>query len=526
MFLLTHNIKLRIRKYKNRLIIFERIYRYICDDIKKEIIEHSYSKEICDNLNLSEECKKHIDFKQKLFYDYVSKENNISTLLKKKEENNLLSYISFVRDNHRSKLKININKKKAKEEEKEDKKLDQEKKKKKKEDDEIFLNNKNVQFGYMGEYKKWIKKKKNNYPKEEDNIIKDNKEKEITTKKINENVKEQNNEDANKNEDINQYNNKQDTNISAHNNNNYISDEKKYNKCDLCNIPQTNNNIIFDIDNDLKDIYIDNSKYFKLDKERNTKKEKMKLNQYCSYNGICSSRFVNNNVQNGLFKVNDKIVYENVEICSGVDKIELTNRGKDLLKNKITIILNKPKHYLSISNDNKSYKKLLVRNLIRNENKFIEEEHKCMSYFIYKNVDIEKVPNLYVCGRLDANSSGLLIFTQNTLSNNYLLYRYKYNIEKEYVIKTYNTITQENMKLLKQHFYVDGKLIYKCHIQYVDNFTLIFKIYQGFHKIIRKMCMFSNIKIKSLHRIRIGNIHLKNLPIGKWRFLMPNEYFF
>ncbi|ETW55966.1 hypothetical protein PFUGPA_02010 [Plasmodium falciparum Palo Alto/Uganda] len=396
----------------------------------------------------------------------------------------------------------------------------------------------------MGEYKKWIKKKKNNYLKEEDN-----KEKEIITKKLNKNVKEQNNEHIYQNEDIYQnkhiyqnediyqnkhiyqnediyQNNKQDTNISAHHNNNYISDEKKYNKSDLCNISQTNNNIILDIDNDLKNIYIDNSKYFKLDIERNTKKEKIKLNQYCSYNGICSSRFVNNNVQNGLFKVNDKIVYENVEICLGVDKIELTNRGKDLLKNKITIILNKPKHYLSISNDNKSYKKLLVRNLIRNENKYIQEEHKCMSYFIYKNVNIEKVPNLYVCGRLDANSSGLLIFTQNTLSNNYLLYRYKYNIEKEYVIKTYNSITQENMKLLKKHFYVDGKLIYKCHIQYVDNFTLIFKIYQGFHKIIRKMCMLSNIKIKSLHRIRIGNIHLNDLPIGKWRFLMPNEYFF
>ncbi|SOV79357.1 RNA pseudouridylate synthase,putative, putative [Plasmodium sp. gorilla clade G3] len=524
MFLLTHNIKLRIRKYSKRLIIFERIYRYICDDIKKEIIKHSYSKEKCDNLNLSEECKKHIDFKQKLFYDYISKENHISTFLKKKEENNLLSYMSLVRDNHQSKLKIKINKKNAKEEEKEDKKLYQEKKEKK-EKDEILLNNKNVQVQYIGEYKKWIKKKKNNYLKEEDNIIKDNKEIEITNKKLNKNVTEQTNEENNKNEDINIYN-KQDTNINAHNNNNYKIEEKKYNKSDLCNIPQNNINIIFDIDNDLKNIYIDNSKYFKLDIERNTKKEKIKLNQYCSYNGICSSRFVNNNIQNGLFKVNDKIVYENVEICSGVDKIELTNRGKDLLKNKITIILNKPKHYLSISNDNKSYKKLLVRNLIRNENKYIQEEHKCMSYFIYKNVDIEKVPNLYVCGRLDANSSGLLIFTQNTLSNNYLLYRYKYNIEKEYVIKTYNTITQENMKLLKEHFYVDGKLIYKCHIQYVDNFTLIFKIYQGFHKIIRKMCMFSNIKIKSLHRIRIGNIHLNDLPTGKWRFLMPNEYFF
>ncbi|ETW45998.1 hypothetical protein PFMALIP_05937, partial [Plasmodium falciparum MaliPS096_E11] len=131
MFLLTHNIKLRIRKYNNRLIIFERIYRYICDDIKKEIIEHSYSKEKCDNLNLSEECKKHIDFKQKLLYDYVSKENNISTFVKKKEENNLSSYMCLVKDNDRSKLKIKINKKKTKEEEKEDKKFDQEKKKKK-----------------------------------------------------------------------------------------------------------------------------------------------------------------------------------------------------------------------------------------------------------------------------------------------------------------------------------------------------------------------------------------------------------
>ncbi|CRG93583.1 RNA pseudouridylate synthase, putative [Plasmodium gallinaceum] len=499
--MLVNYIRLKLRRCNNNLNNFKNFYRYISDDIKEEIVTHSYNKkEYEKNIDISEQCKSYIDLKQKIFYDYLSKKT--LTFIKKKT-------IKDSKKNNDDKKKLiengslidYINKEK-----------------------EICENDENLSVEYLSEYKKLNKiLNKNGKIEDEKNktTISNEKIKKkdgMTLKKIG---KEKINKDTKKNikksycEEI-----KRD---DIYVNNNEIKNVKK---CETPNeIFLSINNSPNTISNDLINIYIDNSKYFTFYDEQKEIKE-MKLNQYCSHYGICSSRFAFKNLKNGILKVNDKIIYENVNVCLHKDKIELTKRGEELLKNKITIIINKPKNYLSLSTDIKSNKKLLVRNLIRNENKYVEEDHKCMSYFIYKNVNIEKVNNLYVCGRLDANSSGLLIYTQNTLSHNYLLNKYKYKIEKEYIITTHNEIKEINLKLLRQNLYIDGKLIYKCHIKYIDGFTLIFKLYQGFHKIIRKICLLSNIKIKSLHRVKIGNIHLNNLPTGKWRFLMPNESFF
>ncbi|CRH02701.1 RNA pseudouridylate synthase, putative [Plasmodium relictum] len=500
--MLVNYFRLKLRRCNNNLNSFKSFYRYISDDIKEEIITHSYSKkEYENNIDISEQCKNYIDLKQKIFYDYLSKKTILTFPNKKK--------IKDTKKGNDDEKKLNENESLVEH--------------KNREKEEICENYENISIEYLSEYKKWNKivNKNEKVQEDEKNKISNQKVKkrdDITLKKI-----------GKEKIDVDIENSKKGYSdgikAESYTNNN----ELKIKHAENCEIPNeiflSTNSLPSTISNDLANIYIDNSKYFNFsDKQREIKE--MKLSQYCSNYGICSSRFAFNNLKNGILKVNDKIIYENVSVCLDKDKIELTKRGKELLKNKITIIINKPKHYLSLSTDIKSNKKLLVRNLIRNENKFIEEDHKCMSYFIYKNVNIEKVNNLYVCGRLDANSSGLLIYTQNTLSNNYLLNKYKYKIEKEYVIKTYNEIKEINLKLLQQNLYIDGKLIYKCHIKYIDSFTLIIKLYQGFHKIIRKICLLSNIKIKSLHRVRIGNIHINNLPLGKWRFLMPNESFF
>ncbi|GAW83655.1 RNA pseudouridylate synthase [Plasmodium gonderi] len=505
-------IRWRRRQSKSTLASWgKQLNRQICDYLKKEIITHSYDKkEYEQNVHMYDKCKNYVDSKQKIFYDYILEEKPIflsTTGVKnerggEKKKNTFKKYDEMEPNEH-------IHGKEKSEHGKRN-----------------LLTNQPLQVKYLCEYKKWtnlINKKPNVVVKGDNHINKS----ELTADGegndienfMRKNVVEKNSSYSSNNQALIEpgAENKErgsSTSIAAAtdsgNTNNYISDE-------------------------LMDIRIDNSKHFyansgkgdmnKMDEMKEV--NRMKLTQYCSYEGLCSSRFAFNNLKKGILKVNDKVVCENVTISPWNDKVEFTKLGKELLKNKnITIILNKPKHYLSILNDDKSNKKLLARNLIRNENKYIEEEHKCMSYFIYKNVNIEKVNNLYVCGRLDANSTGLLIFTQNTLMSYYLLNKHKYEIEKEYIIKTVDPIKEINLKLLRKNLFIDGKLIFKCRIQYLDSFTLTFTIYQGFHKIIRKLCLLSNIKIKSLHRVRIGNVHLNTLPLGKWRFLMPNEFFY
>ncbi|EUD69131.1 pseudouridylate synthase [Plasmodium inui San Antonio 1] len=449
------------------------LHRHISDNITKEVITHSYDrKKYEQNVQMYDTCKSYVDSKQKIFYDYVKAERPmlLPTIRggqysppRKKNNDDEVELAGCTerggnndqteRYNYPTERNINPT----------ERNIDP-------------TGSEQVKVKYLCEYKKWsklISKRGSN------RAVKDEAEGEIPMLAAN--------KEAEKAEEKH-----------PHKTAPKFSDEKKNH-----------------ISNDLMHISIDNSKFFCPNKKTEGSLE-MKITQYCWQEGLCSSRFAFNNLRRGIIQVNNQVVFENVVISPGKDKVELTKVGKHLLRNKnITIILNKPKYYLSILNDHKTDKKLLARNLIRNENKFIEEEHKCMSYFINKNVNIEKVNKLYVCGRLDANSTGLLVFTQNTLISSYLLNKHKYQVEKEYIIRTADPIGEDHMELLRRNALVDGKLIYKCRIQYVDCFTLSFTLYQGFHKIIRKLCLLSNIKIRALHRVRIGGIHLKGTNVKK-----------
>lgn len=502
MFLFVFYKGLQIIKNVNHSTLFIIIRRCINDETTKKVITHTYNKkEYEKNVELSKKCKNYIDFKNKIFYEFLP--NKTSCVF---HESNKVAKVWPSQQSEKENEKEAERGLENSQEQSGQKKREDNLKKQMKHKRCHVVNEQEVPLSvsYLSEYRKLEKAVNRLEPANHSTVGVKNITESITEKNV------QRHDELGTDMDIK-------TNCFT---------DKNYNKhrdmvCD-------------DISNDLKNICIDNSKQFynaiaeKNEKEINKKKEiklKLKLNQGCSQLGFCSSRFALENLKNGIVNVNGETIYKNIDVDLERDTIELTKRGKELLQNKITILLNKPPHYLSISADNKAHKKLLARNLIKNENKYIEEEHKCMSYFIYKKVNIEKVNNLYVCGRLDRNSSGLLIFSQNTLTNHYLLNKYKYQIEKEYIITTYHPITEIHLQMLKQNLCVNGKYIYKCNINYIDPYTLQFILYQGFHKIIRKMALTSNIKIKSLHRVRIGNVHLKNLPMGKWRFLMPNESF-
>ena len=141
-----------------------------------------------------------------------------------------------------------------------------------------------------------------------------------------------------------------------------------------------------------------------------------------------------------------------------------------------------------------------------------------------KNLNLDKFffQKLAVAGRLDINSSGILIFTQDGVLAKKIIGNNS-SIEKEYLVTTNHIVTDDKLNDLKNVDQIDSKLIKKFIVSKLKRNLLKFILLEGKNRQIRKMCEQVNIEIISLIRVRIGNIKLNNLPRGKWKFISPDE---
>ena len=178
---------------------------------------------------------------------------------------------------------------------------------------------------------------------------------------------------------------------------------------------------------------------------------------------------------------------------------------------KHSIILNKPLGFVSSQPEN-NYKPAIT--LITKNNYHGNNKNLNLDKFFFKK--------LAVAGRLDINSSGLLIFTQDGVLAKKVIGNNS-SIEKEYLVTTNHNITNNKLSELKNVDRIDNKPIKKFIVSKLKINLLKFILFEGKNRQIRKMCEQVNIEILSLIRVRIGNIKLNNLPRGKWKFISPNE---
>jgi len=173
--------------------------------------------------------------------------------------------------------------------------------------------------------------------------------------------------------------------------------------------------------------------------------------------------------------------------------------------------MNKPLGFVS-SQPEKNYKPAIT--LITKNN----------YYGSNKNLNLDKsfFQKLAVAGRLDINSSGLLIFTQDGVVAKKIIGNNS-SIEKEYLVKTNHNITNKKLDELKKIDQIDNKPIKKFIVSKLKINLLRFVLLEGKNRQIRKMCERVNIEILGLIRVRIGKIKLNNLPRGKWKFISPHE---
>jgi 23S rRNA pseudouridine2604 synthase len=127
-------------------------------------------------------------------------------------------------------------------------------------------------------------------------------------------------------------------------------------------------------------------------------------------------------------------------------------------------------------------------------------------------------------GRLDIDSTGLIVFTQDGRIARQLVGADSI-VEKEYIVTVRGDITDEKLAMLGHGLELDGKQLRHADVHLLDRSQLKFTLTEGRKRQIRRMCEQVDLAVTHLIRTRIGNVRLGSLPRGKWRLLDPGELF-
>ena len=227
---------------------------------------------------------------------------------------------------------------------------------------------------------------------------------------------------------------------------------------------------------------------------------KERIQKILSGRGICSRRKAEEWIAAGRVTCNGATVHLGDTADPEVDVILVDGKPLPHQEQYVYIMLNKPRGYVTTLSDEKGRP---------NAAQLID----CGS-------------RVYPVGRLDMDSEGLLLFTNDGEFANNLMH------PKHEVDKTYRVLAQgyseENLEKLKQPIELDGYTIRTPDVKLLrtrdkGQAQLLVTIHEGRNRQVRRMCDAAGMKVLRLQRIAEGNLKLGNLESGKWRYLTPEE---
>lgn len=228
----------------------------------------------------------------------------------------------------------------------------------------------------------------------------------------------------------------------------------------------------------------------------------IKVQKYFSDCGVMSRRAAEEAIKKGFVRVNGEVVSEGERIIPGVDLVEYN--GVPVIPSadkKTYVLLNKPRGFVTTLSDEKGRR--TVAELVASVG-----------------------TRIYPVGRLDMDSDGLLLFTDDGELTNKLTHP-RHEIPKIYHVTVSGKVSREKIDALSSPMIIDGYKILPVKTRVIDegvsSSTLEMTLYEGRNRQIRKMCQQQNLKITRLCRVAIGNIRLGSLAVGKWRYLTPAE---
>lgn len=231
--------------------------------------------------------------------------------------------------------------------------------------------------------------------------------------------------------------------------------------------------------------------------------EEVRLQKYLAEAGIASRRKAEELIQQGKIKVNKQVVTElGTKINPKKDQVEYEGNIVTIKNEKVYILLNKPIGYVTTAKDQFNRDSVL---------------------------DLVKVKQRIVpVGRLDMYTSGALLLT-NDGDFVYQVTHPKHEIEKTYTVTIKGMITKEEIEMLKKGVKIENYMTRPAKVKILkieeekDQSRLEITIHEGKNRQVRKMCESVGHKVLALHRSKIAGIGVKDLPLGKWRYLSKNE---
>ncbi|WP_185852095.1 pseudouridine synthase [Blattabacterium cuenoti] len=226
---------------------------------------------------------------------------------------------------------------------------------------------------------------------------------------------------------------------------------------------------------------------------------KIRLNHYLSNAGISSRRKADKLIQSGAIEVNGKPVFRLGTIIRTNDIVKF-HGSKIKSKNKIYILLNKPKGYITTTRD--QFNRKTVMNLIPSISEY----------------------RIFPVGRLDYSTTGVLLLTNDGYIAEKLTHP-KYHIKKIYHVSLNKKIRNEDLdKIRKGKIYLkEGKVKVIFVNQKNAKNKIEIGLYIGWNRVIKRIFKKLNYQVIRLDRINFGGLSKKNLKIGNWCFLNKKE---
>jgi len=242
--------------------------------------------------------------------------------------------------------------------------------------------------------------------------------------------------------------------------------------------------------------------------------EKVRVSKLMSQQGICSRREADSYIERGWVLVDGVPVTELGTRAFPNQKITLAKQAQSRQEATVTILINKPVGYVS-SQPEKGYPPAIT--LITAQTRFGGDRSPVQFSPVH-------LRGLATAGRLDIDSTGLLVLTQDGRIAKQLIGENS-GMEKEYLVRVDGSLSAEGLARLNFGLALDGQALKRAEVSWLNKDQLRFVLREGKKRQIRRMCELVGLAVTGLKRVRIGKVMLSDLPDGQWRYLRSDEQF-
>jgi 23S rRNA pseudouridine2604 synthase len=244
----------------------------------------------------------------------------------------------------------------------------------------------------------------------------------------------------------------------------------------------------------------------------------LRLSKRMSELGLASRREADEWIAKGWVRVDGAVVAELGARVLPNQQVTIDKRARSEQAQRVTVLLNKPVGYVSGQAED-GYEPAFV--LVTPDRQWSEDTSGI-------RFQREQLRHLVPAGRLDIDSVGLLVLTQDGRIAKQLIGEDS-KIEKEYLVRVQpqegSPLSPEGLRLLNHGLELDGEPLEPARVEWVNEDQLRFVLTEGKKRQIRRMCEAVGLKVTGLKRVRIGRVMLGDLPAGQWRYLGADEHF-